>query len=437
MLLNKIRKLSFNLIDLLSGANINKHYKDIKKILDEHNLQRLKFGSEKKLNELLTHAVNTTEFYFTHKNFKNINDFPVIKKSIVQKNFENLRSKEYLNKKYHKVSTSGSTGVPFFIYQDMNKRKRNIADVIYYFNKVGYEIGNRLYEFEVWRSHNKKSKIKSLIQNVHQFDVSKLTNDKILQLVNLLKKDKKPKAFLGFASAYESICQFFENNKENVEFNFNVKTIVANSEYLNDYTRVNMSKIFNAPIYSRYSSEEIGIIAQQIEGSAEEFVINWASYYIELLDFNSDLPAENGKLGRIVVTDLYNYCMPLIRFDTGDVGVFTITKEGQLPNFKKVEGRKMDIIYDTTGNIVSSFVVYTKFYNYYKLLIQYQFIQLDQKDYLIKLNLINDKFDYEEELIESVKSDFGDDAIVKIEYVNEIPILASGKRKKVLSFYNK
>ena len=40
-----------------------------------------------------------------------------------------------------------------------NKRKRNIADVIYYFNKVGYEIGNRLYEFEVWRSHNKKSKI--------------------------------------------------------------------------------------------------------------------------------------------------------------------------------------------------------------------------------------------------------------------------------------
>ena len=129
--------------------------------------------------------------------------------------------------------------------------------------------------------------------------------------------------------------------------------------------------------------------------------------------------------------------MPLIRFDTGDVGVFTITKEGQLPNFKKVEGRKMDIIYDTTGNIVSPFVVYTKFYNYYKLLIQYQFIQLDQKDYLIKLNLINDKFDYEEELIESVKSDFGDDAIVKIEYVNEIPILASGKRKKVLSFYNK
>lgn len=435
MILNTLRRLSFNLIDMLNGGIINKHYREVKIILDKHKNNRLKNVNEKALNELLIHAVRTTEFYLSYKKFKSINDFPIIKKSIVQENFEQFRSKKYLEAKNHKVSTSGSTGVPFFLYQDLNKRKRNTADVIFYFNQVGHNIGNKLYEFEVWRSHNKKSNIKKFIQNIYQFDVSKLSDDKILQLVNLLKKDKEPKAFLGFASAYESICQFFENNIENVELNFNVKTIIANSEYLNDYTRDNMSKIFNAPIYSRYSNEEIGIIAQQIEVSAEEFVINWASYYVELLDFDSDEPVAQGQPGRIVVTDLFNYCMPLIRFDTGDIGVFSVPKKGQLPNFIKVEGRKMDIIYDTSGNIVSSFIVYTKFYNYYKFLRQYQFIQINQKEYLIKLNLVHDSFEFEEDLISAVKSDFGNDAIVKIEYVNEITSLNSGKRKKVMSLY--
>lgn len=437
MHLNRIRRLSFNLIDLLKGGKINKHYNEVKRILDKQKNKCLKDVNDRALNELLTHAINTTEFYLSFKNFKSLHDFPIIKKDVVKENFEKFKSKKYLNKKFYKVSTSGSTGVPFVLHQDLNKRKRNNADAIYYFKQIGYDIGDKLYDFEVWRSHNKKSKIKSFIQNVHQVDVSKLTNDKILQILNVLKKDKMPKAFLGFASAYESICQFFEKNKENVEYNFNVKTIIANSEYLNDYTRVNMSKIFHAPIYSRYSNEELGIIAQQIEGSAEEFVINWASYYVELLDFNSDVPVEQGNPGRIVVTDLFNYCMPLIRFDTGDVGVFSITKEKQLPNFQKVEGRKMDLIYDTAGNIISSFLVYTKFYNYYKYFKQYQFIQLNQKEYLIKLNLIDDNFEYEEELIKSIKSDFGDDALVKIEYVNEIPPLNSGKRKKVMSLFKK
>lgn len=437
MVLNKLRRLSFNLIDLLTGGKINKHYKEIKSILDGHRNDFLKDRNERALNKLLTHAVSKTEFYSSYKNFDSINDFPIIKKDVVQGNFEQFRSKNYLKKKYYKVSTSGSTGVPFILYQDFNKRKRNNADAIYYFKEVGFEIGNKLYEFEVWRSHNKKSRLKSFIQNIQQLDVSKLTNDKILQLLNLLKKNKEPKAFLGFASAYESICQFFENNKENVKFNFNVKTIIANSEYLNDYTRVNMTKIFKAPIYSRYSNEEMGIIAQQLEGSDEEFVINWASYFVELLDFNSDVPVEQGKPGRIVVTDLFNYCMPLIRFDTGDVGVFSNVKGGNLPNLIKVEGRKMDIIYDTSGNLVSSFVVYTLFHNYYKFLRQYQFLQLDEKEYLIKLNLINTFFEFEEELLKAVKKDFGNDSIVKIEYVNEIPPLDSGKRKKVMSLYNK
>jgi phenylacetate-CoA ligase len=42
-------------------------------------------------------------------------------------------------------------------------------------------------------------------------------------------------------------------------------------------------------------------------------------------------------------------------------------------------GHKMDLIYDSRGYIISSFVIYTKFYKYYKLLKQHQFLQQGKK----------------------------------------------------------
>ena len=434
---NKIRNLAFNAIDYISGNKLKSFYVDIESILDRNAVQDFSSHKESKILELIRHASNTTEFYKPYRDSKSIHDYPVIKKTIVQENFEAFRSSKFLNSKNYKVSTSGSTGVPFFLFQNKSKRKRNTADVIYYYNQVGHEIGDRLYEFEVWRKHNRKGRLKSFLQNVFQFDVSRMTDERISYLLSLLEKDKGSKSLLGFASGYETICQYIQRNKLHTPFNFNIRAIIANSEYLNDYTREHMSKYFGAPIYSRYSNEEIGLMAQQTKVSGKDFVINWASYHIELLEFDSDKPVKYGHPGRIVVTDLYNYCMPLIRFDTGDIGVFTKPEKGQLPNFEHIEGRKMDLIYDTGGNLVSSFVVYTKFYNYYKFIKQYQFIQTDERKYVIKLNLIGNSFEFEDDLIASVKSDFGDDAEIKIEYVHEIPPLSSGKRKKVMSLYQK
>jgi phenylacetate-CoA ligase len=142
-------------------------------------------------------------------------------------------------------------------------------------------------------------------------------------------------------------------------------------------------------------------------------------------------------LGRIVITDLFNYSMPMIRYDTGDIGMFENlpTKSNPFPVLKNIEGRKMDSVYDTKGKIISSFVIYFYFYKYYPLLKQHQFIQIGKKEYLIKLNTYTGSFEHEQKLIESIQEDFGKDAFVKISLVNEIPSLSSGKRKKVVNSY--
>ena len=430
---NVIRRIGFWTIDFLKGEGVRKHYREISSILENPFSSKSTKRREEMLTDLLLHSVETVPFYSSF-NATALEEFPVVKKSIIQKDLEQFKSSKYRGKKLYKVATSGSTGTPFYLYQNTNKRKRNTADVLYFFSKVGHKLGDRLYELEVWRDHNKKDKIKVWMQNVVRFDVSKLTDSRINFFLQLLNKDKHYKTFLGFSSSYESICQYLDKLDQKLSIK-NVRSIIAGSEYLNSYTKIAMGKYFNAPVFSKYSNEELGILAHQTISSGENFKINWASYFIELLDMEKDEPVKKGQMGRIVITDLFNYSMPIIRYDTGDVAKFSMNN-GEHLHFEHIEGRKMDLIYDTKGNILSSFVVYTKFHPYYSLLKQYQFIQEGVKCYTIKLN-VHDSFPFEQQLVEDVKKDFGEDAKVKIIYVDEIPPLSSGKRKKVLSLLNK
>ncbi|MFH6768352.1 CoF synthetase [Gaetbulibacter aquiaggeris] len=433
-LLNIGRRVIFWSLDFIKGSPIRKHYHEIEQIISNPNSKKSIERQKELLINILNHAVYTTPFYHAYKKYSSIKDFPIIKKTVIQNNFDSFKSETYRNKKQFKVSTSGSTGVPFFLFKNQNKKDRNSADAIYFFKLCGYNIGNRLYELEVWREHNKKNVLKSWMQNIVQFDITKLTDSKILMLFNKLEKSKEKITLLGFSSAFETIAQFIEKTKYSFEKK-NISSVIANSEYLNAYTKDTLNKHFKVPVLSRYSSEEIGIIAQQTFKSQNYFIINHASYFLEILNFESETPTKPGELGRIVITDLFNFCMPIIRYDTGDAAKIIIDESG-VTKFEHIEGRKMDIIYDCEGNMISSFIIYTKFYKYYHLLRQYQFIQESEKQYKVKLN-VYEKFPFEKELIEDIKNDFGKNAIISVEYTNEIPPLSSGKRKKVISHYKK
>ena len=436
MLINYLRNILFWFLDSLKGGCIRKQIKEIKYSVihpESSNSENLK---KKYIDKLLIHATNSTPYYSSYKNFNSIQDFPVINKVIIQQNFDKFQSTKYKDKDNFKVSTSGSTGVPFFLYQDKNKRRRNHSDVIYFLKESGFKIGNRLYELEVWRGHNEKDRLKAWLQNTIQFDISKLTDKRIESFIELLKNDKQSKkTMLGFASSYEMIAQYMERNNIFLD-NLGLTSAVANSEYLNPYTKTTLGKHLNTQILSRYSSEEIGIIAQQTLNSPNSFVINHASYVVEVLQFDNNESVKPGEFGRIVVTDLFNFAMPIIRYDTGDIAKLGINDEGVI-QLDEIEGRKMDVIYDSDGNLISSFVVYTKFYKYYHLLKQYQFIQQSEKDYEVKLNLQGNTFAFEDDLIAIIKSDFGEDSNVTITYVDEIPPLSSGKRRKVVNNYKK
>jgi phenylacetate-CoA ligase len=150
-----------------------------------------------------------------------------------------------------------------------------------------------------------------------------------------------------------------------------------------------------------------------------------------------DEPVNPGETGRIVVTDLFNYAMPLIRYDTGDMAVLSEQSVCGASGlvFTKVEGRRVDFIYDTTGNLLSPHVITNTMWKYAEVVKQFQFVQMAQNGYRINLNCGNNKFGQIDTLLSDLKSFVGKDANIEIVFVDDIPALASGKRKKIVNNY--
>lgn len=434
IVLEKIRNKIFWIVDFFKGSPIKKHIYNIKKIVEFPESEENKIAQDNNLNDVLKFA-STMVPYYSNLNSIELTEFPVVNKNIIRDNLEQFIAKGQFTENLIEVVTSGSTGTPFRVYHDKNKKNRNTADTFYFANQAGFSLGEKLVYFKIWTQVNSKSKIKSFIQNIDMQDVMDMSDKKIDSLVKILKRDKANKGILGYASALEAICRFLDSNNCQVRIP-RINSVIAMSEGLNSYTKEACKKYFSTNVVSRYSNVENGILAQQIKNDTSNvFVINWASYFIEVLELESNNIVPLGKPGRIVVTDLYNYAMPMIRYDTGDIGILNWDFNKKRKVLSNVEGRKMDMVYDTSGNLISSFTITNNMWLYTEIK-QYQFIQRSEKHYLFKLNL-NEKFTREEQLINEFKGYLGQNSEIEIEYVDEIPLLNSGKRRKVVNLHKK
>ncbi|TGV03924.1 phenylacetate--CoA ligase family protein [Flavivirga rizhaonensis] len=430
-LLNKVRSKGFWLLDSLKGGYLKKDINDIANTLEISSFSLIQKRNAPILKDLLERVVQSSKFYNKYKSYKSLDDFPVVNKLIIKENFDiiNILPKDSPN--IVKVNSSGSTGIPFEIYQTKRKARRNKADVMFYAKTAGYTIGDQLLFVRLWTKKYKKSLLVKTMLNLIQIDVENLLDKDIAALITKIKSNKQPKGFVGYPSGFEKICNYLDKIKS-APIDCNVKSIIATSEALYDSIREKMEYYFNAPVVSRYSNEENGILSQQMIGD-KFYTINWASFHIEILDLEEDKPAKPDELGRIVVTDLYNLATPMIRYDTGDLGKFCNFENDKIPNFEVVTGRKKDILYNTKGDVVSPFIIHANLYKYPELN-QFQIIQKDKCEYIFKINS-DSNFSKKEEFIAFFKSYLGSDANVSLEYTNEIPLLSSGKRRTIINLY--
>lgn len=427
-----LRSGIFWMNDRLHGSAIRRHLAELRLINENPDSDRANHLKRQQFNDLREHACASTRFYAAFREASALTDFPVIDKNIIREDPQAFESSDFAPSERHQVKTSGSTGVPFTTYQDRGKRRRHLADLLYFNSLFGFRFGTPLLYLRVWNSRNRPSPAKRFLSNIKPVDGSNLSIDATKLFLETITALKQPTALLAYASTLEAHLK----NMSQLDFRpiqSRLIAVITMSESFSCASRQALGTMLGCPVYSRYSNTENGIIAHQVTAD-NHYLINEASYLVEVLDLENDRPAPAGSAGRIVVTDLFNKATPLIRYDTGDVGVVNKAawKGRSVRVFERIDGRRADFLRSTAGTPISPYFVEFSV-RYFDEIKQYQFIQNRRNNYTLKLNLFS-PID-EDRILAALRTYLGDDAQVEFVYVDEIPLLGSGKRKLVINNY--
>ena len=430
-----ILRTIFWLNDFFHGAPVRKQYNSIRAGIQD------KFVRRRALEELLSYASTHCAFYKEYAGCS-LRQFPVIDKMVIKNNQTSFVVPEADNpwqepeRGYYIQKTSGSTGVPFAIPQDTRKRNRRLAELKYFGEVVGFVSHAPLVQLRIWTNWQNKSKWQSIKENIEPFDCSNLSEKRLYELVELIRK-KRTVCVRGYASSFEIIGNFLKRNNLKLPC---VRVMIAGSEALLESTRELIKETCpNCHMISQYANEEAGIMGQEEPGIVGKFNLNHAGYVFEVLKTDSDEQVAPGEVGRLVITDLYNYACPLIRYDTGDMCSYDIDERSGDMVITQLFGRRLDLVFNTAGEPIFP-MYFARVLKNYDAIVQWQFVQKGEKSYALKLTLDSENKDFSEQwadIYSHLLQLLGADAELHVEYVEDIPVLKSGKRKSCVNEWRK
>jgi phenylacetate-CoA ligase len=239
----------------------------------------------------------------------------------------------------------------------------------------------------------------------------------------------KPCLILTFTNSIDELARFIQKHGLSI---YSPIAIMTSASVLYSEVRARIEEVFQAPVFNRYGSREVGDIACNCKTSPGLHLIP-DIHYVEIVDEDGK-EVNKGERGEIIITSLTNYTMPLIRYKIGDRGILSNEecKCGHgLPLLEKVVGRTKGVFRNKFGTFIDGGVFIRLFY-FRDNIKKFQVIQesLDQitinlalKDKQ-KLKVVEKDF---REISETIKIIMGNDTKVKYNIVNKIKHSPSGK----------
>jgi len=124
-----------------------------------------------------------------------------------------------------------------------------------------------------------------------------------------------------------------------------LKGVVAISEVVSDDASDLVRKSFGCEFAQIYGCTEMGAIALQSSDDGTLLVCD-ESVLVELID-DDHQPVEPGETGRVILTSLYNFATPFIRYEVGD---YATSADGVSPSgraftrLQRIEGRQRNAL---------------------------------------------------------------------------------------------
>jgi phenylacetate-CoA ligase len=325
-------------------------------------------------------------------------------------------------------TTSGSTGVPLKVLLDEPGAQFKYGGVIRADEWSGYRLGQRV--AKVWgnpeyRHFGLKGRLMNhFVDRAIYLDTIHLDEARIKVFAQSLRKHQPGLIFGHAHSLYLLACALEKSKIDDIRPN----GIISTAMPLHDYQRAVLKRVFGVNPTNRYGCEEVSLIACECEQHTGLHLFA-ENVYTEVKG--------GGSTGPLLVTDLSNKAMPLIRYQIGDV----VTMADKpcacgrgLPVIEKVEGRDADYVVTPAGRLISGISLTENFAVLIDGAAQVQLIQEEVTHLRVRM-VRGTEFNTtsEQQVKQLVLDTFGPTMRYDLEFVETIPQEPSGKYRFCVS----
>jgi phenylacetate-CoA ligase len=376
----------------------------------------------------------------TYKPFEALKGFPLLDKDTVQANHRNFLPRNLAKIPHYETTTGGTSGNQLKIYLDDCSQSVELGFMHRQWLRVGYKPGHRKATFRGVAFPNQKPGVfwqHNPIYNELQFSPFHMSEDNLGAYVDQIIRFA-PSYLRGYPSALDVLAQYV--SRRHLEDKMpRINAALLGSEGVSMAQRERIERAFRTRAYSWYGHSERVILAGECEKNSSYHA--FPDYGIlEIIDNEGNPCDKAGERGEIVGTGLFNRCMPLIRYRTGD---YATRMESECEcsrvwdRFTDVEGRwKQEMVVGKTGAKIS-IAALNMHGPLFERVVRFQYFQEATGVCVLKIMVTPDFTEQDRIGIEGAyKRKVGDELQMNVVVVDEIPLTIRGKSKMLDSRLN-
>ena len=334
--------------------------------------------------------------------------------------------------------SGGSTGVPMEFYQDAVYyaywRAARARSQSWYGFARGDRVANISAAPHEMPGHTWSGRLRAAMERQVWLNAFRITDDRLKAFADNLVR-WRPEFIVGYPAALHIGARFVLRAGVSIR----PRAVQSFGEQLWPFQRTDIQMAFGCPVVDFYGSRESAPIAAECL-SREGLHAMTDLRVVELLD-DQGVPVRPGEAGRVVITDLTNYSMPLIRYANDDLATWKLDSQCScgrtLPLLSSIDGRTSDMIRTKSGVRIHGFYFMYLFYNLglaAQGIEQYQVRQrsLEDLEILIKPNAAY-RDAIRRELEQQIDAYTNSAFRIDFRLVDEIPATPSGKHRFTLS----
>lgn len=335
-------------------------------------------------------------------------------------------------------TTSGSTSEPLVIRYDAGSEHWRQATKYRGYAWAGYRVGVKTLHY--WGIGHppagwKRAKVAAdrALRRERWISCNRRGEQELHEVASEVVRDP-PHVMLAFSQAAADLARYVVDRKIAVpEMN-----VICAAERLLPDDRAVIVQAFGSNVFETYGSREVMLIGAECEAH-DGLHVSMENLLVEIVvrENGSERLARPGERGEVILTDLHNLGMPILRYASGDEAISRspepCTCGRGLARLASVEGRVAETIIDGEGGRVAGLLLVVAVVYAGKGVKAFQLVQ--HRDRSITVRLVYDEHVSEPEVEKAIRALLEPHVrglAMRFERVPEIPLAPSGKRQLII-----